>query len=545
MIRAWPRVLFPSRPPFRNLSIITALSLVVAAPISVSAKTKSATAADSLSTRCRSISARDCLGLVVNAVGDKKQLDLFTSLQFSSIGHTQIAEQSYRQEPFLTSYERTKEIIDFRGKRVFREIQMTWPESDPGPTETSMTVVTGPDGGIRRTAKGDQACSAADIQAADDALTFGPLSILLAAGKATDLRFENDEMVRSTPHLVIGFSSNGQYIRLLIDGFNLLPDAIETTTQLHDFWFYWGDVKRRIYFDNWKFFHGLRYPSSTIEERNGLIWRSTQILDLNPNVALDESQFTMDPSARQLSLTARGKEAPFHLGQTKELAPGVTLFAGSWNTTLIKQDDGLILLECPISDQYVAGLLEEIKREFPNSPIKAILSTSDSWPHVGGIRQVVAEGIPVYVLDLNRPLLERMVRAPHTINPDLLSRSLKEPQWRSVSQKVEIGRGDNRIELYPLRGISTERQYLVYLPERKLLYASDTLLLHDDGELYDPELMYEVLRVVEQEHLDVSTVYAMHQGPTPWSQVLSLIRASTSIKDVDLAINRTDADLGS
>ena len=531
MIGAWPRILQLPRSLVRYFCfIITALGLAVTAPMYVHAGTSGITVAESPSVKCQSLSPRDCLGLVIDAVGGKKQLDSLASLEFSAIEHTQIVEQSYRQEPFLTSYERVKEIIDFKGKRIFRETKMTWPESDPGPAESSSTVVAGPDGGVRRTSKSDQPCSLADIEAAGDALTLGPLSVLLAAGEATDLHFEDTEIVRSTPHLVFGFTSSSRHTRLLIDSFNLLPDAIEITVQLHDFWFYWGDVSRRMYFDNWKFFRGFRYPSNTIEERNGIFWRSTQILELKPNTAIEESQFAMDPSAKQQSSRARRKDAPVHLGHAKELASGVTLFESSWNATIIKQDDGILLLECPLSSKYVGALLNEINRQYPNSPIKAVLSTSDSWPHVGGIRQVVAGSIPIYVLDLNQPLLERMVKASHTLDPDVLSQSPKQAQWHTVSQKVEIGHGTNRVELYPLRGVSTERQYLVYFPEHKLLYASDTLSLHDDGGLYDPELMYEVSRVVEQEHLDVSTVYAMHQGPTPWSQVLSLVRANTSIK---------------
>jgi hypothetical protein len=82
------------------------------------------------------------------------------------------------------------------------------------------------------------------------------------------------------------------------------------------------------------------------------------------------------------------------------------------------------------------------------------------------------------------------------------------------------------MELYPLRGASTERQYMVYFPGRQLLYASDTLALNDDGSLYDPELMYEVVRAVKRENLIVDTVFAMHQGPLPWEKVLKLIEKS-------------------
>jgi len=86
-----------------------------------------------------------------------------------------------------------------------------------------------------------------------------------------------------------------------------------------------------------------------------------------------------------------------------------------------------------------------------------------------------------------------------------------------------VGTGANRMELYPLRGASTERQYMVYFPQHQLLYASDTLALNDDGSLYDPELMREVMEVVKRENLAVTTVFAMHQEPVPWAQVAALV----------------------
>ena len=145
---------------------------------------------------------------------------------------------------------------------------------------------------------------------------------------------------------------------------------------------------------------------------------------------------------------------------------------------------------------------------------------------MAGVRQAVAEGLPVYTLDLNRPLLERLVSAPHRIHPDALQDQPKAPHWIDVADKTEIGHGANRVVLYPLRGASTERQYMVYFPEHHLLYASDTLALNADHSLYDPQLMHEVVQAVEREHLQVDTVYAMHEGPTPWSDVLKLVSAA-------------------
>jgi hypothetical protein len=241
------------------------------------------------------------------------------------------------------------------------------------------------------------------------------------------------------------------------------------------------------------------------------------------NVAIDEAQFQMDTNKMERSFRSKGWEAPFSGGKSTELAPGISLYESSWNATIIKQQDGIIILEAPLSGTYAKGLIQEAERRYPVLPIKAVLSTSDSWPHVGGVRQAVALGLPVYILDLNQPLLDRMVHAPHNLHPDSLAQSLKAPKWQLVSQKMRVGTGENRMELYPLRGASTERQYMVFFPEHHLLYASDTLSLNENGTLYDPELMREVIYVVKREGLQVNTVFAMHQGPTPWAQVVSLV----------------------
>lgn len=313
-------------------------------------------------------------------------------------------------------------------------------------------------------------------------------------------------------------------MRILINRFNHLPDAVETDQQLQDFWYHWGDIHRRIYFDNWVTVRGIRYPTNLVEERNGVLWKSTQFLDLKLDVPLESNLFEMDAKVAGVGAKSPGWERPFSAAKGSELAPGIMFFPGAWNATLVKQEDGVVVVEAPISGAYVAGVLEEARKRYADSPVKTVLSTSDSWPHVGGVRQAVASKLPVYILDLNQPLLDRFVAAKHEIHPDLLAKTPQKPSWRIVSGKTTVGSGPNRVELYPLRGASTERQYMVYFPEHRLLYASDTLAINDDGSLYDPELMREVMESVQREGLQVDTVFAMHQAPMPWNDVVKLVQ---------------------
>ena len=477
---------------------------------------------------CKDKSPLQCVDFAMEAMGGRDRLQQIKSVRLHTIEHTALAEQSYRQDPFITSYERGQTTLDLANQRVLTKAKVTWPEADPNQAELDSVWVAGPDGCVHRTKGGDTPCPLGDLYAARQMLALGPESVLLAASHAADLHFEAPEILRSTQHAVVAFSWQKVPVRVLLNAFNHLPDAVETTQEFHDFWYFWGDVQERIYFDNWELFHGVVYPTNLVEERNGIIWRSTQAVNVEFNVPIDDKAFTINANIARKSAASPGWNRAFRGEKDTPLATGVDLFQGSWNSTVVRQPDGIVILEAPISGLYTQGVIEEAQRRYPGAPVKAVLSTSDSWPHTGGVRFAVAQGFPVYILDLNRPLLDKMVKAPHTLNPDALesSKNPKEPHWKIISEKEEVGSGENRLELYPLRGASTERQYMVYFPQSRLLYASDTLALNDDGSLYDPELMREVAQAVKRANLKVDTVFAMHQGPMPWGQVLSLVEKS-------------------
>lgn len=466
---------------------------------------------------------KECVALALAAMGGRERIEAVKTLRLEGIQHTLLVEQSYRQDPFITAYERTQQQLDFIAQRMQIETHLTWPESDPGQSESDTTLVAGPEGGVYRSDKSDSPASRADIEAARFALALGPMRLLLTALGAADLRFDPAQRVRSTLHPVVSFTWQGLPVHVLLNPFNHLPDAVDRVAVFYDHWYQWGDVHQRIYWDNWQTVHGLRYPTNEVEERNGILWESRQALKVDLNPALLDADFKMDAQMAPKGLQSKGWERPFKVQQGLTLAPGITLFPGSWNATIVRQEDGIVLLESPLSGTYMAGVIDEAKRQSQGQTVKAVLSTSDSWPHVGGVRQVVALGLPVYILDLNKPLLDRLVASPRQLHPDLLAQSPRPAKWRLVAQKVQVGAGANRMELYPLRGASTERQYMVYFPEHKLLYASDTLALNADGSLYAPELMREVMDAVKRENLQVTTVFAMHQEPVAWAKVIALV----------------------
>lgn len=245
-------------------------------------------------------------------------------------------EQSYRQAPFITSYRRDKIVLDLAGGRLRDDSHGVWPESNPHQAESDQSLIVTADGGGYADPKGDRRCGLSVLENARQMLALGSFRLLITASSAKDLHYEAAQLLRSTPHTVIAFTWNAVPVRVLLNAHNHLPDAVETGQQFKDFWYFWGDVKQRVYWDNWKVESGIVYPTNEVVERNGEIWRSSQTLDVELDPPIDESRFALDPKVAQQSTQSKGWARPFEVGKPLKLAEGVNLYSGTWNATVVK-----------------------------------------------------------------------------------------------------------------------------------------------------------------------------------------------------------------
>ena len=86
---------------------------------------------------CAQQSPQQCVTAALEAMGGRERLQQVSSVRMQTVGHTLLMEQSYRQAPFITSYERGHVTLDLVNQRLFAETTLTWPESTPiNPTPT-------------------------------------------------------------------------------------------------------------------------------------------------------------------------------------------------------------------------------------------------------------------------------------------------------------------------------------------------------------------------------------------------------------------------
>ncbi|HEX8806819.1 MAG TPA: hypothetical protein VF741_07710, partial [Candidatus Aquilonibacter sp.] len=336
-------------------------------------------------------------------------------------------------------------------------------------------------------------------------------------------------------HHILAFTYRGMPCVLAINADNGLPWQI-TYTRAYPyqvFWNAWGDVTTTITFTAWSLEHNaVPYPREWTYQRVNLPDTQFFIVDLKFNPALDDPQLTIphDIVAAHPAPTAIDdyKLGFAGDGPAKELAPGVMQVPGGWNVEFVKQSDGVVMIEAPWSSNYTKQALAQARATY-GLPVKAVITTSDSWPHIAGVREAVAQGIPVYALDLNGPILQRLLAAPHTVRPDDLQTHPRAARFVFVTNPTTIGTGDNRLVIYPYRSETGERQMMVYLPERKLLYTSD-LFSMDSGpdDWFTPQYLDEAVATITRYHLAPTTIFGMHYEATPYATLLDIVKKSVT-----------------
>ncbi|HKV98432.1 MAG TPA: MBL fold metallo-hydrolase [Vicinamibacterales bacterium] len=463
------------------------------------------------------------------ALGGAAALRSLTAVELSGVSVWRQREQSERPEgPWVATFTDFTDVRNFSADAVKRTQRVRgystpdWIDNKEWTPESTMLVAAGV--GLRR-ANGALAPTSTPWDIGALPLGLGPERVVLAAIDAKDAHAEPDEMLNGYAHHVVAFTYAGARVRLILNVPSLLPKAIEVTqSRPYDmYWAPWGDVTQRVTLGVWTLeAGGIVYPRLWEYSTGGQTDGTVTITQVKINPAVTAADFDVPADIRQ-RLAARPRVAATPLGNPQrpatELAPGVVLVPGSWNVVEIKQDDGVVIFEGPLASEYSAKAIDDATKRFGGARVKAVITTSDSWPHIGGMREYAARGIPIYALDLNVPILTRLFEAKYVTSPDTLAKAPKRPDMHVVSGKTVVGAGANRLEIYPYRTATGERQMMVYLPQHQLLYTSDLFTI-TPTMVFLPQQVAEAVEAVTRERLAVTSAFGMHYGMLPWATIV-------------------------
>lgn len=479
----------------------------------------------------------------IQAMGGEQALRGLKTLKMTGISHLNLLEQSERPDgPWLVQYQQFSELRDLENNRA----RVLLESSRPTPTGmawagASLIVA---DGVAAFESRGKLFPSnPQEVVKFEQKTALAPERVLFTALESADLRMDKDTVVQSVPHKVVKFRWKQIPVTLFINANSNLPTAVETVQIFPNdfFWGIWGDVSTRTFYSYWTLEKGgVHYPHQWDVYRNNQPLQTFTVMDLTVNAEIPANSFALTDEVKAKFKNVKPAVAisDIPVGESfpgtpqmsaQEIAPNIINLPGRWYVTLVKQTDGIVIVEAPISSGFSSAIIAETEKRFPNEKIKAVITTSDAFPHLGGVREYAARGIPIYALDVNRPILERLINAPFTMNPDLLSKNPRKAKFNFVSGKTVIGSGANRLEIYPVRTETGERMMMVYFPEYKLLYGSDLVQKQPDNTYFMPQYLSELMDATRRENLPVENVFAMHMAKTPWAEITSVVEKESSV----------------
>ena len=367
-----------------------------------------------------------------------------------------------------------------------------------------------------------------DLAVAEEELMLAPERAVLTLLDANDLRLERDTTLSGVPHHVVSATWKGARLRLTVDAASSFPTRLEVVRAYptNVFWAMWGDLRSVTTWSAWALeANGVWYPRQRTTTLNGEPFRDYVVTSLDLDAQLSSDSIAIPDSVRAaFARRLSADSATLGSAATPKLVPvlladDVVLYQGGYQSSAVRQPDGVVVLEAPESNAKSRAVLADIASRWPGVRVKAVVTTSPMWMHIGGLREYSARGIPIYALDVNVGIVRALLGAPHAQTPDSLARSRVSPVVRSVAGRMTLGTGPNAIELRPARGQHASSMLLAWLPERRLLYASDILIPDAFEPVFTAAYKAELQRIVEREGLSVERLFAEHLPATPWASV--------------------------
>jgi glyoxylase-like metal-dependent hydrolase (beta-lactamase superfamily II) len=166
-----------------------------------------------------------------------------------------------------------------------------------------------------------------------------------------------------------------------------------------------------------------------------------------------------------------------------KLADGVVhMGGGSHNSLAVEFKDYVTVIEAPLDQQRTNAVVAEVKKTFPNKPIRYVVNTHNHFDHLGGVRGYIAEGATVIAEEKNKDFYKNVVLAPQprSLNPDRLSQRPFAPtgpgqnMLQTFSDSYTISDGNQTIELYHVDGLNhSDNMLIAYLPKQKIVVSAD------------------------------------------------------------------------
>jgi len=276
-----------------------------------------------------------------------------------------------------------------------------------------------------------------------------------------------------------------------------LPDKLETTEDDPPF----GDAVVEVIYDDYREIQGCTLPYHVVIKLNGMIIHDESRSVIQLGVAVTENtyqiQVTASPATPEdpeknryavystewlMSYVYAGVSFYFDLQKAPvrtepvKISEGIYIILGpSHNMLVVEMEDHVVTVDAPLYGDYTSSALQQIKKAFPNKPLRAIIGTHFHYDHIGGMRELAAEGnVTVYVGLPTVPFFERIFMSSHTIRPDRFQLHPVEVRIDPVVSQLSLpALNGSQLVAYRIPNDHADDMLIVYHTGAKIVFNSD------------------------------------------------------------------------
>jgi glyoxylase-like metal-dependent hydrolase (beta-lactamase superfamily II) len=253
--------------------------------------------------------------------------------------------------------------------------------------------------------------------------------------------------------------------------------------------------------------HGLAVPHRIEIRWNGILTGRHELVRFATTAELPDALFEFP---RGYTLAAPGGPAAVEM-----IADGVAYverIGGGYRMLVVDTDEGLVVVDAPISVQATSAALGLIAKAFPERPIRYLVLTHHHGDHIAGLGALAGRGTTVLVAPGSEAYLRRMSTVRRTIGALVPPDSIVAPQFETVRARRRIGKGARSVEVIDASPTSHASSMLVvYLPSQRLLFQGDLLRINRaGGPVVSPDATRDLERIIRRERLDVRSIGAVH-----------------------------------
>jgi hypothetical protein len=421
------------------------------------------------------------------------------------------AQQAYQSDRTYPPHfdAMTEEEIWFDPSTRVLRVQAATTAPGAGPDSPAATVDDGVNAeiieGERRTPLARRQATTRGLNAWAVVADWSAAPGVTVAGVETYRDYPRDVLTRETPQ--------GRQ-RLFVDRKSGFPVKLELV-EPH---YLWGQQRIEYIWSTWVLTAGVAFPGSAFRMADGEVDLSQTIgtLDLRTVASappLDAPRAPQEPPA----------DLPIYLQPlapaTVKVTDRVSLVANrGYREAVALAGDQIYVFDATQGDARAMQDEQIVTSMFPGRHRVTVVVTDLAWPHVAGVRYWVSRGARIVSHTAARAFLQRVIDRRWTLAPDALEQRRSKERRAVPFDFVGIDRPttlEGGVRVVPIDGIGSEVALMAYLPEAKLLWASDYIQTVDKPSLYAGE----VLRAAERAGIEPDRAAAQHLRLTDWSTV--------------------------